>query len=134
MIFYIDYGGGQNPNIRDYYISHLDSLPYLNKINIGTSELLVYENKNYKPYVYGLSSLVSLTSLKNLSEKYTFITNTLNRNFDFIITDKTKSIPSTDVINIFEDLTPSNIQDRKISIDLKKTIHQTYSIQTTIHK
>lgn len=55
--FYISYGGkdyvgNENPNIRDWYISELDKVEWLEKIDIGTQELVVYENKNYKPHIY----------------------------------------------------------------------------------
>jgi len=50
--FFIHYGGKDNPNIRNWYISELDKVTWLKKIDIGTSELVVYENANYKPHIY----------------------------------------------------------------------------------
>jgi hypothetical protein len=50
--FFIYYGGKGNPNIRDWYISELDRIEWLKKIDIGTSELVVYENENYRPHLY----------------------------------------------------------------------------------
>jgi hypothetical protein len=46
------YGGKENPNIRDWYIAELDKINWLKKIDIGTNELVVYENENYKPHIY----------------------------------------------------------------------------------
>ncbi len=37
---------------RQYYIDELDKINYLNRINIGTKEIAVYENYNYRPHVY----------------------------------------------------------------------------------
>lgn len=37
---------------RQQYIDFLDSLSYLKRIDIGTSELVIYENYQYKPHIY----------------------------------------------------------------------------------
>lgn len=37
---------------RSLFIQKLDKLPYLKKIDIGTKELVVYENENYRPHIY----------------------------------------------------------------------------------
>lgn len=37
---------------REYVIDFLNKLPYLSKIDIGTEEIVVYENKNYRPLIY----------------------------------------------------------------------------------
>ncbi|MDP2946956.1 MAG: hypothetical protein Q8N88_02480, partial [Nanoarchaeota archaeon] len=37
---------------KESFINELDKLPYLKKIDIGTKELVVYENKNYRPHIY----------------------------------------------------------------------------------
>lgn len=50
--FFISYGGVSDPNVRDWYISELDKIEWLKKIDIGTQDLAVYENKNYKPHLY----------------------------------------------------------------------------------
>jgi hypothetical protein len=50
--FFISYGGKENPNIRNWYISELDKIKWLKKIDIGTNELVVYENENYRPHIY----------------------------------------------------------------------------------
>jgi len=50
--FYIYYGGKNDPNIRKWYIAELDKISWLKKIDIGTQELVVYENENFRPHVY----------------------------------------------------------------------------------
>jgi len=50
--FYRHYGGKSNENIKDWYAQELDGLSWLKKIDIGTKELVVYENENYRPYIY----------------------------------------------------------------------------------
>jgi len=37
---------------RDFFIKDLDKINYLKKINIGTKDLVIYENKNFKPLLY----------------------------------------------------------------------------------
>ena len=50
--FFIYYGGSENANIRERYISELDKVEWLKKIDIGTKDLVVYENENFKPHIY----------------------------------------------------------------------------------
>ena len=37
---------------RDYYISQLNKIPYLHKLNISAKDLVIYENSSSKPHVY----------------------------------------------------------------------------------
>jgi len=55
--FFIYYGGKDNPDIRDWYIAELDKISWLKKIDIGTQELVVYENENYKQHIYSDNGL-----------------------------------------------------------------------------
>jgi hypothetical protein len=55
--FFVSYGGKNDPNIRDWYIAEMDRVSWLKKIDIGTQELAVYENENYKPHIYSDSDL-----------------------------------------------------------------------------
>ena len=76
--FFIYYGEDKNPNIRDWYINELDQIPWLKKIDIGTKELVVYENEDYNPHIYadGLSFQainpteykISIKGLKNTED------------------------------------------------------------------
>lgn len=45
--FFIYYGKS-----RKYYIRQLDKIDYLHKVDIGTKEIVIYENYNYRPHVY----------------------------------------------------------------------------------
>jgi hypothetical protein len=55
--FFVSYGGDSDINIRGWYISQLDKVGWLEKIDIGAKDLVVYENKNYKPFIYSDSGL-----------------------------------------------------------------------------
>ncbi len=46
---------------RGYYIRELDKLEYLNKIDIGTKEIVVYENKDFRPHIYVTESKEQLS-------------------------------------------------------------------------
>lgn len=45
--FFVYYGGSRN-----YYINNLNKLNYLTKVNYNTKQLIVYENKSFKPHIY----------------------------------------------------------------------------------
>lgn len=45
--FFIFYGRD-----REYYIRELNKIDYLKKVDVGTQEVLVYENHNYRPHIY----------------------------------------------------------------------------------
>lgn len=49
---------------KDIYKAQLDVLPYLRKITIGTEEIDVYENANYRPHIYTTENKDSLFSLE----------------------------------------------------------------------
>lgn len=106
--FFAFYGGEENPNIRQWYIDQLDKLPYLEKIDIGTEELVVYENKNYLPYIRSTAQLVAYDSFSNLDEKYNFASTTLDLPFNFVVGD-TEDVPSTLVSLVFDELTSNQI-------------------------
>ncbi len=50
--FFVNYGGAYDPNIRQWYIDQLEQISWLKKIDIGTTDLVVYENENYRPHIY----------------------------------------------------------------------------------
>lgn len=37
---------------RKYYIDELNKIPYLRKINIGTKQIVVYQNSHFRPQIY----------------------------------------------------------------------------------
>jgi len=42
---------------RYFFVNELNKIDYLEKIDIGTKDLMVYENKNYLPHIYSDSNL-----------------------------------------------------------------------------
>ena len=47
---------------RALYISQLDQLSFLKKIDIGTEELVVYENSDFRPHIYSTNEMETLTA------------------------------------------------------------------------
>lgn len=58
---------------RDFYISQLDKVPFLKKLDLGTKELTVYENSSYLPHIYLTSNqtkIEDLTSYRLVEHSY----------------------------------------------------------------
>ena len=99
------YGGKENPDIRNWYISELDKIDWLKKINIGTKELTVYENKNYGQYIFALNNIYGLNSLDNLDDKTKFANQELKNSFNFSLLDeKTADEPLTRFESLYENI------------------------------
>lgn len=61
---------GQN---RQDYIDLLDKTAYLRRIDIGTKEVVVYENKEYDPYIGANGSLIGLDGLSSIEGAHAFL-------------------------------------------------------------
>lgn len=108
--FFADYGGDKNPNIRQWYIDQLDNISWLKKIDIGTKDLVVYENKGYKEPILAFTELYNFNSLDNLDSKYSFINKNLGSDFYFTGIDKNANkSPLVKITNPFENLAMSGI-------------------------
>jgi len=92
------YGGRENPQIRQWYIDELDKISWLKKIDIGTKELVIYENEGYKPPIFGFNKMLDLNSLENLDAKYTFINDKLGDEFYF--TSEDRELASKKLVNL----------------------------------
>jgi hypothetical protein len=120
--FFIYYGGKDNPNIRDWYISELDKIDWLKKIDIGTNELVVYENEKYKPPLFAFNKLYNLNSFANLDKKYSFITNQLNKDFYFTVSSTTgQNLPLTQINSLFENISQVNIDNSTLKVAVNQT-------------
>lgn len=124
--FFVSYGGTKDPNIRQWYINQLDQVPFLKKIDIGTKDLVVYENTDYKEPISTFTTLYSLDSTDNLDTKYDFINNQLKEQFYFTIPTTKSDVNSTTRIFVpFKDLghsikSGSNVLVSTASIDAQK--------------
>ncbi len=108
--FFIYYGGDKNPDIHQWYIDQLDKISWLKKIDIGTKNLVVYENENYKEPIFSFSKLYDFDSINNLDSKFNFINKKLNTDFFFNVDDKKTNDQSLiKLSNPFENLSFNNI-------------------------
>jgi len=108
-IFY-NHGGKNNPIIRQWYIDQLDTIPWLKRVDIGTQELVVYENEGYKPHVFASDQLFAFDSFGNLDPKYDFVSEQLGQEFLFVPLSEGKSTqPLVNLSNPFENIEPQNI-------------------------
>lgn len=124
--FFMDYGGINNSNIRQWYIDQLDKISWLKKVDIGTEELVIYENENYKPPIFTFKNLLNFESFLNLEKKYDFISEELKKDFYFTAGNKESVDPSSQesIKNIFENLkvvqfASSGIKDRVNGVNLE---------------
>jgi hypothetical protein len=46
---------------KEYVLNEMDKINYLRKINIGTKDVLVYENSNFRPHFYVTDKIESIT-------------------------------------------------------------------------
>lgn len=53
----------------DYFVDGLNKIEYLKKIDIGTEQILVFENLDFRPHIYATSQRESLTKNQELRTK-----------------------------------------------------------------
>jgi hypothetical protein len=116
--FFISYGGKDDPEIRNWYLSELDKVKWLKRIDIGTKDLAVYENDSILPPIHSFTELYGFDSLTDLENKYDFIARQLDDdNFNFTV-----AAPGNDdsalvkVDEIFGDLVPGDITDSTMHV------------------
>lgn len=99
---------------RQHYIDTLDSISYLKRIDLGLSELAVYENTNYASYTSTSSSIQltdSITPGDSFENIYNFTKHTLGEPFNIAFNDtKTKTLPATRITPI---TSSGNLQDHR---------------------
>lgn len=104
---------------RDYYINSIKKIPFMKQINIGTGELLVYENLNYKSKREFTKNIYETKITSNIDSKSQFVKETLKDEFNFYLNEendnkKTNKNNSVKITSLFETLKPEEIQNNKI--------------------
>lgn len=104
---------------RDYYIDALDSASYLQRIDIGASNIVVYENKDFRPHVSAFRAAQSVdVSPGELVENYhSFVTKQMQADLNFYVRDKSRGVafPATRVDDIFSRLNTGDIKEGGVS-------------------
>lgn len=69
-------------NDRQYYVDVLSSIPWLKKVNVGTSQIAVYENTHYTPYVSGVGSVYTISKQNEIPGLLPIINKWFGGDFD----------------------------------------------------
>jgi hypothetical protein len=113
--FFVFYGDD-----RQFFIDTLNGLPFLKRINIGTKDVAVYENIDFKPYISSPSNIYQLPNIDQTSEAFNFVSSVLKqKDFDFTIQDQNKNYPAINVTDVFSDLGINNFAPGLITKNLK---------------
>lgn len=111
--FFIHYG-----NDRHKYIEYFNNIDWLTRLDIGTEELIIYENSNYSKYFNTSTELVALTGLSGLDNLYKFSTDLFNTSeFNFYHKEPTENSYNALIEDIFKSINYENIIDNSISLN-----------------
>jgi hypothetical protein len=80
--FYVYYGGN-----RQFFIDRLDKLDYLERIDIGTKETVVYRLKDFRPGVYATCDFCCLDPNGDINTQYMLVKNKFGKDFPFALSD-----------------------------------------------
>lgn len=99
-------------NLRQWYLSKLDKIKWLKRIDIGTKELVVYENDNFKLQIFTFDTMIDLKSMSNMEAKYSLVVENLKKDLYFNTLPFVATSNLISVSNIFENITPKNISTK----------------------
>ena len=80
--FFVHYGGD-----RQFFIERLNSLDYLERIDIGTRELVVYRNRAYDPPVFSPQGICRLDPKGDIDSQYLLARSIWGEDLPFTIDD-----------------------------------------------
>jgi hypothetical protein len=106
---------------RQYYLNQMDHTSYLQRVNIGTKDVAVYENKQFQPYASASTSLMSLpvSAEPQFNAVQTFANTQLKQQFNFVdqagLQKMHATLPTEKVIDPFQDLTAHNVQQTGVA-------------------
>lgn len=78
----------------------------------------LYANKRTQPYIRTDATLIALSQVKQLANKYNFIHNELHKPFEFADASSVHSQPAQGVQDIFDSLSPTNFRNDTITVPL----------------
>ncbi|RJO60540.1 hypothetical protein C4544_05035, partial [candidate division WS5 bacterium] len=112
---------------REEYVKKLEDIRFLREIKVeGLSDLKVYENPDYKPYIFALDKVYNISYLGDINKKSAFVRENMGRDLNYFLSSNSKSkdlSPLTAVMDLFED-------PRSIQIDgNKSTIEKTFDTE-----
>ncbi len=117
---------------RDYYIESVKKMTFMKQIDIGTGDLLIFENLNYKEQKTFTRQVYETKTANNLDLKSQFFKETLGEEFNFYLNeevdDDKKSNNFAKVTGLFETLKSKEIQNDKIVQKLQKNPNSNYQL------
>jgi hypothetical protein len=141
--FFVYYG-----NDRQYFISELDNVDFLKRVDLGLKNVVVYENEHSKPPVSSFSRLYELQDISDVGWLADFGSKALKDSSLNFTADLANEVTATRVRNIFKDIGPANIDAKASRINVaspalkdsqqaiyslpKKNIH--YSLENNIFR
>lgn len=117
-------------NDRQFYVDLLDHTPWLTRVNIGTKDVAVYENRGYKPYINSATNVYAIDNTFDLQQLYALDGQTLKQGFDFAFTDKQQAY-SSNIQNIFEH--PETLRVNKGQLTTQTTVSRDATLYTNIN-
>lgn len=106
---------------RQFYIDQLNKISFLKKINIGTKELAIFENKNYLPHIYTSNQLTYSQSPPDfLEEIFKFNNYKKNNNQKSFFFKETENLNAENIfIPIYEEepenkKTPAEMSEQEL--------------------
>ncbi len=100
---------------RQFFLHQLDALPFLKRIDIGTKEVVVYQNVGYKAYVSAPGSVIRLPDMAGLERTLGFAGQQLGKSFDFVAGAVAGTQGATGVQDIFAALTRQSMSPGKLT-------------------
>jgi hypothetical protein len=105
-----------NGDDRSFFIDALSKNEDLTRVNIGTSDLAIFENKQYRAHVYTSEQLLSFDTLDSAIGASAFINSEVKGKTDYTLKENsTKSIPTTPIEDIFSNLNNTNFSPGTIT-------------------
>jgi hypothetical protein len=106
-----DTKNNETPYNNVEYQSYLDLLartPWLKKVDIGTKNVIVFENLQFNKYISTAESLVELGSLRNMEDTYALISSEFGTGFN--ATEGGGKVPGTVVKDLFGDVRHEDVE------------------------
>ncbi len=115
---------------RQFYIDALDKTSFLSRVDMGTKDVVVYQNKSYRPYITATANLFDVPEQTALEPLYRFMADGVAAPISFAIPGKKNtSTPANTAADIFDPLAPSAVTKgaviRDITLDQPGTLHLT---------
>ena len=116
--FFRSYG-----NSREYFINELNKRDFLTRIDIGTKDIVVYENKDYQQNITSFNQLSQVSDIKEMETLYNRNRQLMNNSDLHFTSDQKATYPSTKIDDVFSNLQPKNLNSNQVSVELNSSFN-----------